>query len=172
MQQFNTFKTSKRLKLGSKPNEFIPSGAGKSLPFLTIALDKELYSAFERSAHEGRYILERKQRFNVGQHGHVTRAQYSATSKVLALGLSNGSFSLFNLDSLEPLHAFSISEHKITAVELSASGDWIALASSALGELLVWDWRSETCKSCNKCASRCDEVARTLCRHQCCGLLP
>ena len=39
---------------------------------------------------------------------------------------------------------FSISEHSITSVSINKTGDWLAFGSSALGQLLVWEWQSES----------------------------
>jgi periodic tryptophan protein 2 len=38
----------------------------------------------------------------------------------------------------------SISEQPITSCLFNKSGDWIALACEGLGQLLVWEWQSET----------------------------
>ena len=38
----------------------------------------------------------------------------------------------------------SISEQSITSVAFNSTGDWIALGCSGLGQLLVWEWQSET----------------------------
>jgi periodic tryptophan protein 2 len=37
-----------------------------------------------------------------------------------------------------------MSDHEITSVCINNTGDWISLASSTLGQLLVWEWQSET----------------------------
>ena len=42
------------------------------------------------------------------------------------------------------LHTLSMSRSPITSLRFSARGDWLALGSAALGQLLVWDWRAET----------------------------
>jgi periodic tryptophan protein 2 len=39
---------------------------------------------------------------------------------------------------------FSISQNKIDSVSVSPSGEWLAFASSKLGQLLVWEWQSES----------------------------
>lgn len=39
---------------------------------------------------------------------------------------------------------FSISQHRISSVAINESGDWLAFGSSSLGQLLVWEWQSET----------------------------
>ena len=42
------------------------------------------------------------------------------------------------------LHTLSMSRSPITSMQFSAQGDWLALGSAAMGQLLVWDWRAET----------------------------
>lgn len=37
-----------------------------------------------------------------------------------------------------------MTRERISAVRFNASADWIALGCAALGQLLVWEWRSET----------------------------
>lgn len=39
---------------------------------------------------------------------------------------------------------FSISDQSIASIAFNASGDWIAFGCSGLGQLLVWEWQSET----------------------------
>jgi periodic tryptophan protein 2 len=33
----------------------------------------------------------------------------------------------------------------VNAVAINATGEWLAFGSAALGQLLVWEWQSETC---------------------------
>ncbi len=33
---------------------------------------------------------------------------------------------------------------KLSSLAFNAAGDWIAVGSAKLGQLLVWEWRSET----------------------------
>ena len=39
---------------------------------------------------------------------------------------------------------FSIAEQHISSVTFNSSGDWIGIACSGLGQLIVWEWQSET----------------------------
>ena len=41
------------------------------------------------------------------------------------------------------MHTLSASRERITAAAFSARGDWLALGCQALGQLLVWEWRTE-----------------------------
>lgn len=44
----------KRLKTGDKPNQYVP-----------VTADEELYSEMERKVTKGRFILEKKQKFQM-----------------------------------------------------------------------------------------------------------
>lgn len=37
-----------------------------------------------------------------------------------------------------------ISEQSITSLAINATGDWIALGCAGFGQLLVWEWQSES----------------------------
>lgn len=75
---------------------------------------------------------------------------------LLLAGFINGAFGLFSLEasisedegapkypSLNLLHALSLGNLLIDACAVSSSGEWLAFGSAALGQLLVWEWRSE-----------------------------
>lgn len=38
----------------------------------------------------------------------------------------------------------SISDQSISSLSINNTGDWIALGCSGLGQLVVWEWQSET----------------------------
>ena len=42
------------------------------------------------------------------------------------------------------VHTLSVSQEAITSLTFNARGDWLAMGCAALGQLLVWEWRSET----------------------------
>jgi periodic tryptophan protein 2 len=48
------------------------------------------------------------------------------------------------LPAFENIHMLSMSRQSINAAAFSPRGDWIALGCAALGQLLVWEWRSES----------------------------
>ena len=48
------------------------------------------------------------------------------------------------LPAFENVHMLSMSRQSINAAAFSPRGDWIALGCAALGQLLVWEWRSES----------------------------
>lgn len=74
----------------------------------------------------------------------VTKCSYNAKSNLLVVGFSGGLFSLYEMPGLTTLHTLSVGNLPIDAVELNASGDWLALGVGETGQLLVWEWQSET----------------------------
>ena len=48
------------------------------------------------------------------------------------------------LPSFDNIHTLSVSRESISSITFNETGDWIALGCAALGQLLVWEWRSES----------------------------
>ncbi|KAI8469923.1 MAG: WD40 repeat-like protein [Monoraphidium minutum] len=63
---------------------------------------------------------------------------------VLVAGFSHGVFEMLQLPEAASIHTLSVGRERLTAAAFSAAGDWVALGCAALGQLLVWEWRSET----------------------------
>ncbi|SMY26770.1 unnamed protein product [Zymoseptoria tritici ST99CH_1A5] len=77
-------------------------------------------------------------------NAHLTTAAFHASSNLLVTGFSNGLFMLHELPSFSEIHKLSIAASNVDTVSINASGEWLALGSSALGQLLVWEWQSES----------------------------
>ena len=60
------------------------------------------------------------------------------------MGYSTGVFSLYSLPEFQLIHSLSISTSKITSCAINNTGEWLAFGASKLGQLLVWEWQSET----------------------------
>uniref|UniRef100_A0A1A9W3Q6 WD_REPEATS_REGION domain-containing protein n=1 Tax=Glossina brevipalpis TaxID=37001 RepID=A0A1A9W3Q6_9MUSC len=73
----------------------------------------------------------------------LTAAHYNKRIKILVVGFSNGSFYLYELPDVNMIHSLTISDYAISAAVFNSTGDWVALASKELGQLLVWEWQSE-----------------------------
>ncbi|EGD76702.1 hypothetical protein PTSG_08053 [Salpingoeca rosetta] len=74
----------------------------------------------------------------------VTCAVLHKGSSILTVGFSNGVFGLYDLPEFNNIHTLSVSQKRITAADINASGEWLALGCSRLGQLLVWEWQSES----------------------------
>ncbi|KAJ8942237.1 hypothetical protein NQ318_003084 [Aromia moschata] len=74
----------------------------------------------------------------------LTAAAYHKKTKILVTGYSTGAFFIHEMPEVNMIHSLSISDQKITSISLNSTGDWIALGCGGLGQLLVWEWQSET----------------------------
>lgn len=75
---------------------------------------------------------------------NLTTAAFHAPSNLLVTGFSNGLFMLHELPAFSEIHKLSISASKIDTVSINNTGEWLAFGSSTLGQLLVWEWQSES----------------------------
>lgn len=71
-------------------------------------------------------------------------AAYHAESNLLVAGFSNGIFGLYEMPDFNLIHTLSISQNEIDFVTINKSGEWLAFGASKLGQLLVWEWQSES----------------------------
>lgn len=92
----------------------------------------------------------------------MTAADYHKKVKILVTGFSNGSFLIFETVGKSLIHSLklvnfhfnfkhylliyvvSISETSISTIVLNNAGDWIAIGCKGHGQLLIWEWQSET----------------------------
>ncbi|KAL6722150.1 U3 snoRNP protein [Lecanora helva] len=74
----------------------------------------------------------------------VKCAAYHPESNILVAGFSNGLFGLYELPDFNMIHTLSISQNDIDFVSINKSGEWLAFGASKLGQLLVWEWQSES----------------------------
>jgi periodic tryptophan protein 2 len=112
--------------------------------------EKQIYKQKKEKLH----FLEKKRATEGGFLGrvqcvafHVGKASaLGEVESMLIVGYSNGVFSLVSMPSFEEIHSLSISSNAITAVAVNKSGEWLAFGSPKLGQILVWEWKSESCK--------------------------
>ncbi|KAF9022363.1 WD40 repeat-like protein [Hymenopellis radicata] len=74
----------------------------------------------------------------------VVCTTFHASSNLLVVGFSSGVFGLWELPVFSNIHTLSISQEKISSVAINASGEWLAFGAKKLGQLLVWEWQSES----------------------------
>ncbi|KAK7730427.1 U3 snoRNP protein [Cytospora paraplurivora] len=77
-------------------------------------------------------------------NAHVKCAAYHADSNLLVAGFSNGIFGLYEMPEFNQIHTLSISQNDIDFVTINKTGEWLAFGASKLGQLLVWEWQSES----------------------------
>ncbi|XP_037686667.1 periodic tryptophan protein 2 homolog isoform X2 [Choloepus didactylus] len=79
-----------------------------------------------------------------GDFNNLTAAAYHKKTHLLVTGFASGIFHLHELPDFNLIHSLSISDQRIASVAINSSGDWIAFGCSGLGQLLVWEWQSES----------------------------
>ncbi|KAI0448738.1 periodic tryptophan protein 2 [Xylaria acuta] len=77
-------------------------------------------------------------------NAHVRCASFHPETNLLVTGFSNGIFGLYEMPDFNPIHTLSISQNEIDFVTINNSGEWLAFGASKLGQLLVWEWQSES----------------------------
>ncbi|CEG42709.1 WD40-repeat-containing subunit of the 18S rRNA processing complex [Plasmopara halstedii] len=77
-------------------------------------------------------------------YAKVLCCTFHSSTGILVVGFSNGTFGLYELPAFVNIHTLSVTQNELETVAVNASGEWLAFASRKLGQLLVWEWRSET----------------------------
>ncbi|KAG5933155.1 hypothetical protein E4U53_001075 [Claviceps sorghi] len=90
-----------------------------------------------------RWRIVQKHYFMQGS-AHVRCAAFHPASSLLVAGFSNGTFGLYEMPDFNNIHKLSISQNDIDFVTINKSGEWLAFGASKLGQLLVWEWQSES----------------------------
>ncbi|KAG6817113.1 hypothetical protein H0H87_012634 [Tephrocybe sp. NHM501043] len=74
----------------------------------------------------------------------VVCTTFHPASNLLIVGFSTGVFGLWEMPAFSNIHTLSISQEKISSVAINPSGEWLAFGAKKLGQLLVWEWQSES----------------------------
>ena len=74
----------------------------------------------------------------------VVCSTFHRPSNLLVIGFSTGVFGLWEMPDFSNIHTLSISQEKISSIAISPSGEWLAFGAKKLGQLLVWEWQSES----------------------------
>ncbi|KAG9473021.1 hypothetical protein GDO78_015312 [Eleutherodactylus coqui] len=79
-----------------------------------------------------------------GDFTMLTAAAFHKKLRILVSGFANGTFHIHELPDVNLIHSLSISGQSISSITINSTGDWISFGSSGLGQLLVWEWQSES----------------------------
>lgn len=74
----------------------------------------------------------------------LTACDYHKGLDMVVVGFSNGVFALYQMPDFVCLHLLSISREKITTAVFNGLGNWLTFGCAKLGQLLVWEWKSES----------------------------
>lgn len=93
--------------------------------------------------HKQKWGLLRKDDFSQAP-SKVTACDYHRGLDMVVVGFSNGVFGLYQMPDFVCIHLLSISREKITTAVFNELGNWLVFGCAKLGQLLVWEWRSES----------------------------
>ncbi|KAH9946924.1 WD40 repeat-like protein [Amylocystis lapponica] len=74
----------------------------------------------------------------------VVCSTFHRGSNLLIVGFSSGVFGLWEMPAFVNLHTLSMSQERISAVAVNPAGEWLAFGARSLGQLLVWEWQSQS----------------------------
>lgn len=74
----------------------------------------------------------------------LTSAAFHKATHILCTGFDDGSFFLHEMPEFNLIHSLNISDQVIQTISFNSTGDWIAIGCGGLGQLLVWEWQSES----------------------------
>eukprot|EP00596_Hydrurales_sp_CCMP1899_P003442 CAMPEP_0119050586 /NCGR_PEP_ID=MMETSP1177-20130426/70734_1 /TAXON_ID=2985 /ORGANISM="Ochromonas sp, Strain CCMP1899" /LENGTH=830 /DNA_ID=CAMNT_0007029157 /DNA_START=526 /DNA_END=3015 /DNA_ORIENTATION=+ len=77
-------------------------------------------------------------------HTQVTSVAFNKPNSLLVVGFNKGVFGLYEMPGCVNIHKLSVSHHSLNTACINSTGEWLALGSTRLGQLLVWEWQSET----------------------------
>ena len=92
---------------------------------------------------KGSWILANKH-FVERQGAKITSCSLHPVSQTLVVGFKDGRFELIQLPDFTSLQSMSVSRDALSTCAFNASSDLIAMGCAKLGQLLVWNWQSES----------------------------
>ncbi|CAH01450.1 snoRNA-binding rRNA-processing protein PWP2 [Kluyveromyces lactis] len=85
-----------------------------------------------------------KKNFFHANRAKVKCSAFHAASNILTVGFSNGEFRLYELPEFIMIQQLSMGQNAVNTVAINSSGEWLAFGSSKLGQLIVYEWQSES----------------------------
>lgn len=71
-------------------------------------------------------------------------ATFHPESNIMVVGFTNGEFRIYELPEFNLIQKLSMGQNAVNTVNINKSGEWLAFGSSKLGQLLVYEWQSES----------------------------
>lgn len=74
----------------------------------------------------------------------VKCADFHGPSNMLVIGFTTGEFRLYELPEFNMVQSLSMGNNAVDTVTINQTGEWFAFGSSKAGQLLVYEWQSES----------------------------
>ncbi|SCN62221.1 periodic tryptophan protein 2, putative [Plasmodium chabaudi adami] len=95
-------------------------------------------------AYEKRWCYKKIYYCNQDKNEEVVKACFNKYRDLLVIAFSNGKFAIYNTPEMVSLYNIKINTNMIDDIVINKDGDWIALAESTNGTVIVWEWQSES----------------------------
>lgn len=89
------------------------------------------------------WMIASKHYFHM-ENAQVTCADFHAGSNIVVVGFTTGEFRLYELPEFNMIQLLSMGQHSVDTVTINKTGEWLAFGSSQAGQLLVYEWQSES----------------------------
>ncbi|KAJ1548339.1 hypothetical protein HK405_003615 [Cladochytrium tenue] len=145
----------KAIKAGGKKNSAPSRAAGKTQFSYAgdpspedVADDDESRRAKDKRNRPSRlynqnWIIAERHFFKQPQ-ARLVSVDFHSKRNLVTAGFTNGVFGIWELPDFVNIHTLSISQKRVDTAAISPSGDWLAFGSAKFGQLLVWEWQSES----------------------------
>lgn len=85
-----------------------------------------------------------KKHFFYANQAKVKCVTFHPATRLLAVGFTSGEFRLYDLPDFTLIQQLSMGQNPVNTVSVNQTGEWLAFGSSKLGQLLVYEWQSES----------------------------
>lgn len=92
---------------------------------------------------KSKWTITSKNYFHM-EGNRVKCADFHSTSNIMVVGFTNGEFRLYELPDFNLIQSLSMGQNAVDTVTINKSGEWFAFGSSKAGQLLVYEWQSES----------------------------
>ncbi|CRG93083.1 rRNA processing WD-repeat protein, putative [Plasmodium gallinaceum] len=112
----------------------------------SILLKKSFYETKKKKnkAFKKRWCYKKIYYCNQEKNEEVTRACFNKEHDLLVIAYSSGKFGIYNTPDMISLYNISINTSTIDDIAINKDGQWIALAESNNGTIIIWEWKSES----------------------------
>jgi periodic tryptophan protein 2 len=97
-----------------------------------------------KTHRKGVFQLAERHLLRDNTQGEIISCAFHKRHNLLVLGFSAGIFGVYEMPDCANIHRLSVSTHAVSSLQINSSGEWIALGIAPLGQLLVWEWKSES----------------------------
>ncbi|CDR94927.1 periodic tryptophan protein 2-like protein, putative [Babesia bigemina] len=92
------------------------------------------------------WVKETQAYCNQAKNTVVSRVSFNKNTNLVVIGFTGGLFGLYKFPTLDSIYTLRIGNELpvVDSVDVSTDGDWLGLACSETGTIVVWEWKSET----------------------------